>query len=348
MDYIISHISSFEYWRLAGRDGGRIAIPPSRAKIPKTPPAPSTREAAPRHLSTPLHCLCASKQKNRPETGVVAHWARNPLPPRAIRCISRRCGVVCPEIALLQMANKLTFAELVGIICEFCGRFSIHDEDLHGMFSREALTNVAKVKSTAEAAIGLQGAPALRVAARYALDESRSPAETAAVLLLTLPRKRGGYGLGGARLNQPIDLSAPAQSIAGVKKLRPDIMWPGTRICIEYDSDEFHNDERRRSNDARRKNAMLLSGMHVITLTKTQLGDRREMDKVAKHIARKTGKRWDPPDLQEHVNLRHELLGASSVLKSSRELLRRAGQNEPPFEGEPPEFNPCTRERRCR
>lgn len=326
MDYVISHISALEYWRIAGQDGKPVALQYSQAKLPQTLPLSTQLGSSVSTLSTPLHCLCSKKQKSRPKEGVIAHWANASLPPRSICRVSQQCGVASPELALLQVANSLSFAELVGMTCEFCGLFSIQDSAPHGMFSRSALTNTNRVQTFAQAASGFYGSQALRCAARYALDGSRSPAETAAALLFTLPRMRGGYGLGGAVLNQPTSLSAAGQKVAGVKRLRPDIMWPEISTCIEYDSYDFHHSEQRIANDARRKNALLLSNMHVITLTKTQLGNRQEMDKIAKHIAKKAGKRWTLPDLQKQVNLRCELLGAASTLRRSQELLRRTGR----------------------
>lgn len=327
MDYVISHISALECWRQIGRHDGCAALPDTRAKLPKTLPLSSQLENKPTLLTVPLHCYCAQKQKSQRAKGVTAHYAKTALPPNAIRRLSERVGIVSPELALLQIANEITLAELAGLITEFCGRYSIQDNAPHGMFSREPLTTVKKVSSFSNAVRGLTGATALRTASHYALDNSRSPAETAAALLLTLPRMRGGYGLRGACLNPEVNLSAMARAVVGTPSLKPDIMWPKARLCIEYDSHEFHFDTSRVVNDARRKNALLLSNLHVITLTKTQLFDRREMDKIAKHVAAKTGKRWAAPNLQQHTTLRNELLGAASVLRRSQEILRRTGQH---------------------
>ena len=101
-------------------------------------------------------------------------------------------------------------------------------------------------------------------------------------------------------------------------------------MCIEYDSDEFHREQGRIANDARRKNALIQSNLYVITLTKLQLANRLEMDKVAKQAAAKMGKRWRYPDFQKQVKLRNELLGAKSALRRSNELLARANQQTAP------------------
>lgn len=281
-------------------------------------------------LSAPVHCLCATKQKNVPTTGIFSHHQKAPLPYGAIRKISHNVGISSPELALMQVANIMSFAELIGLMCEFCGAFSICDSAEHGMFSRTSLTSAKRIRSFADNVHNVTGIDSFKTASSYALDMSRSPAETAAALLLTLPRMRGGYGLRGAKLNQPIQLSAQSRRTAGIAKLEPDILWPERQVCIEYDSREFHREDGRIANDARRKNAFLLSDLHVITLTGKQLSNRQEMDKIAKQAATKIGKRWRRPDLQTQARLRNELLASTSAIRRSQELLRRAGQRQAP------------------
>ena len=327
MDYIISHISAFEYWRHVGQCGVITPAGISRAAIPRALPREAQINNVAQNLSLPLHILSCEKHKHRPSSSIASHQATAPLPAGSIRKLSRRIGITSPELTLAHISSLLTLPELVALMCEFCGGFSIHDDLPHGMFSREALTSTKKLRAFAGAAHGIGGIDSFRCAARYALDGSRSPAETAAGLMLTLPRMRGGYGLRGAVLNPVIPLRARAREIAGVPSLKPDIMWPDARVCIEYDSKEFHCDEKRIANDARRKNALLLSDFHVITLTSAQLSNRQEMNKIAKHVAKSTGKRWNPPDFQKQVKLRNEVLGAASTLRRSQELLARSGQS---------------------
>lgn len=330
MDFVISHISALEYWRLVEQPGMPAPLGTTRAALPTAPvrTAIASSNVLPL-LSTPYHCLCSTKQKNVPTSSIASHHQKAALPPGAIRKISPRIGVASPELALMQMATKLSFAELVGLMCEFCGRFSIQDNTRHGMFPRSPLTSTKRIQAFASPTRYAAGIEPFRVASAYALDGSRSPAETAAALLLTLPRARGGYGLRGAQLNRTIQLATKAKRTAGVAQLEPDILWPGKRICIEYDSSEFHCEEKRIANDARRKNALLLSNLHVITLTKIQMANRYEMDKIAKQASTKMGKRWHRPDLQKQVTLRNELLEAASIILTSSELSMRAGQQLP-------------------
>lgn len=325
MEIVISHISALEYWRLVGSPGMPAAHRASRAELPAGPfrgPVPTELS----NLSTPIHCLCGRKHKNLPGDVVFQHHQKAALPAGVVRILTPRIGVVSPELALAQSAQLLSFAELVGLMCEFCGTFSIADDAAHGMFSREPISCVRRLQAFERTASGITGIRPFGTAAPYALDGSRSPAETAAALLLSLPRVRGGYSLRGVELNRPILLASQAQKNAGISRLKPDISWPGTQVCIEYDSDEFHREQGRIANDARRKNALIQSNLYVITLTKLQMANRLEMDKVAKQAAAKMGKRWRCPDFQKQVKLRNELLGATSALRRSSELLARASQ----------------------
>lgn len=330
MDIVISHISALEYWRLVGQGGVRVPQKPSRAALPRTSSRVTVANGSEsRILSRPVHCLCATKQKNPIESAVVLHHQRATLPSGAVRVISPCVGIVSPEVALMQVAMSVSFAELVGLMCEFCGSFSIADDAPHGMFPRAPLTSVRRIRWFADNVRGAAGAELFRTAASHVLDRSRSPAETAAALLLSLPRARGGYGLRGARLNQVVQLAPRAKRTAGIGRLEPDIIWPEKRVCVEYDSYDFHREEGRIANDARRKNALVHSDLRVITLTKLQLGSRMEMDKVAKQVSAGVGKRWRAPDYQKQIALRNDLLSAASVIRLSRELSRRMGQSFP-------------------
>ncbi|MFR5828653.1 MAG: DUF559 domain-containing protein, partial [Adlercreutzia equolifaciens] len=177
---------------------------------------------------------------------------------------------------------------------------------------------------------GLTGVAKAAKATKYAHDRSRSPMETAAILLFTLPQQRGGYSLSGARLNRKITLSPKARKMAGINRLEPDIAWPKAKIIVEYDSKAFHNQEARISNDARRKNAFTASGFQVITLTSSQLNSKTEMDKIAAHIAAAAKKRVriaKPATFYAKQKLlRMELLHCDGVHRKQHALPERAGQ----------------------
>ena len=314
MTSLLSHISAFEYWRHVGTPGF-IMPEPSRTTI--APPNFTVSDfdwlVNTSVLSRPLHGLTSIKHKRTNEPA-VRHVAYQELPFGSVCSISPEQRIASPELTIIQIAPLLSFTELVCIICEFCGLFTINESLENPLVKRAPLTSVAKAAK----------------ATKYAHDRSRSPMETATVLLFTLPQQRGGYSLSGARLNRKITLSPKARKMAGIDRLEPDIAWPKAKIIVEYDSKAFHNQEARISNDARRKNAFTASGFRVITLTSAQLNSKTEMDKIAAHIAAAAKKRVriaKPATFYAKQKLlRMELLHCDGVHRKQHALSERAGQ----------------------
>lgn len=323
----MSHITAFEYWRLVGTAGVPV---PHRAQAQVLPLGRSTALAcdfaACKALSHPLHGLTSKKARCATDASVVYHFRSTPLPCGAVFRISERVGIVSPELALIQVASALSIAELIGLMCEFCGLFTLSEGAPHGLVKRSALTNSARLRALLDAAAGSTGVVRARRAAKRSLDRSRSPMETAAALQLTLPCLLGGSALDGALLNSKVELGRAVRRIAGCTQLEPDIYWPQSKVCVEYDSAEFHCDEHRMANDARRKNALVSSGCKVVTLTKTQLYNFSEMKDVAKHVARLNGTRLRSQNPELLGQLRGELLSRDSVIRNRFALSVRMGQ----------------------
>lgn len=326
MKCLVSHITAFEYWRLVGLPGIVRPLPTNSQAIPLSMESDEIeRLASMGLLSLPLHGATSQKMKND-SLSRFCHYRPESYPRGSIYRIDAETGIVSPELALLQVSSDLSFGELAGIMCEFSGYYSPSCRELHGMIDREPLTNAFRVATYAERAKGLHGACRMRQTAKYALDRARSPMEIAAALLLALPYARGGYALSGMELNNRIKLSVSARKNSRVAFLEPDILWPAARVCIEYDSAEFHGDDYRIANDARRKNAFAISGYKVVTLTKEQIASAFEMDKIAHCAARYLGARLRAERIQGQKGLRHELLARGSALKDERALSDRAGQ----------------------
>ena len=326
MKCLVSHITAFEYWRLVGLPGIVRPLPTNSQAIPSSMESGEIeRLASMGLLSLPLHVATSRKKKNESQT-CFCHYRPEPYPRGSIYRIDAETGIVSPELALLQVSSDLSFGELAGIMCEFSGYYSPSCREFHGMIGREPLTSAFRIATYAERAKGLHDACRTRSAAKYALDRARSPMEVAAALLLSLPYARGGYALSGMELNNRIKLSVSARKNSRVAFLEPDILWPSARVCIEYDSAEFHGDEYRIANDARRKNALALSGYDVVTLTKEQMASAFEMDKIAHCAARHLGARLRAERIRGQKGLRHELLARGSALKDERALSDRAGQ----------------------
>lgn len=326
LDVVINGISSLEYWRLVGKSK---VIVPQKTNVIVLPSNSSFGKLLPlaEHgvLSYPLHCLSASKQKRTRDS--IQHFHPKPFIRGQIYAINKCVGLVSPEQTLLELSQYLSLPQVAGLMTEFCGTYTLADWCANGLTQRQPLSSCARLLSFSYKSKHAKGLANYRAALRFAMDNSRSPMETAVALLLTLPVRLGGYGIPKPKLNAPLALREQDRAHIGVEQLRPDMLWEDSRVCLEYDSASFHGDEARHTNDARRKNAFVNAGFKVITLTKTQLASVAEMNSLAASISKAVGHRLRLPDYQTHLKLRKELLGARSILRRQYQLSELLGQD---------------------
>ncbi|MCI8468518.1 MAG: hypothetical protein HFJ75_03320 [Eggerthellaceae bacterium] len=265
-----------------------------------------------RYLREPYHLLVPGEVKRRPSHGVVLHGAGVPLPSGSLRRVAPGLLVVSVECALRQMSADERLLDIVLLCYEACGCYRMGPGE-DRLFDQGRLTTVDRLKRHVQASAGLPGAGALGRALRFVRDDSFSPAETAAVLLLCLPRRMGGYGLPWPEMNHRVDLGARRRSAAGRSYLICDLYWPGSRLDVEYDSDLCHTGSQRIAQDAMRRADLFDRGISVLTLTKGQLYDEEGLDVFAAVLARQLGYRLRPVDargLASRRALRSELLGS--------------------------------------
>ena len=156
MTSLLSHISAFEYWRHVGTPG--FATPePSRTTI--APPNFAVSDfdwlVNTSVLSRPLHGLTSVKHKRTNEPA-VRHVAYQELPFGSVCSISPEQRIASPELTIIQIAPLLSFTELVCIICEFCGLFTINESLENPLVKRAPLTSVAKIAAFCQRAKDLQ------------------------------------------------------------------------------------------------------------------------------------------------------------------------------------------------
>ena len=87
-------------------------------------------------------------------------------------------------------------------------------------------------------------------------NNAASPKETNLYTMLCAPRKFGGYGLTGFKLNESIKLSNEARDILGFPTIRPDLSNTKNKIALEYDSNAFHDNEGQNTKDKLRLDAL--------------------------------------------------------------------------------------------
>jgi len=110
-------------------------------------------------------------------------------------------------------------------------------------------------------------------------------------MLLCLPYRLGGYNLPKPIMNYEIPLNATEARMAGKHCFRADLFWPEFNLDVEYDSSQFHLEERRMETDAIRRNVLNHKGIRVLSVTRNQMNSMVAFDAIAQQIAQVLGKR---------------------------------------------------------
>ena len=205
---------------------------------------------------------------------------------------NRTYCLIPPEYLFLQMAETMNFLDLLLLGFELCGTyFSGQGIDAFASTStasprHKPFTRANKIARFLDSDVASQtkGIAQAAQASKFLLDNSDSPRESALALMLTLPRRLGGYALPRPLLNKRIN----SQLIRN-DHFRCDLLWPKEGLAIEYDSDLHHVGAQKIAKDASRRDALALLGIQAITVTNKQFASMNEMDKVAHAVAKTLG-----------------------------------------------------------
>lgn len=146
------------------------------------------------------------------------------------------------------------------------------------------LATVSSIRDFVTKNPSLRGSYRVRRILPYLTGGSASARETKLALLLGLPRRFGGYGLGMPELNYEVMLSDGARAAARRSFVRCDLCWPDSKIDVEYQSRFAHEGEKARIRDSRRANALASMGWTTIAVTNEELSGVRSRDAVAKAV----------------------------------------------------------------
>lgn len=247
--------------------------------------------------------LLVPKHMRRPSGSVAPRAWSGPTPRGSFWHVRGDFLVCSPEFLAVLMAERLGFLALVEYLHELCGTYSV-DPLTGALFQREPLTTVARIEGFLDLMPGERGTGIVRRALAYVHDGSASPRETQLAMLLSLPTRMGGFGLGDIALNRGIDVSDNAET--SCEMLRADVVLPPDRdrkllgVAIEYESDEWHDelkDDRtwlgtsRLANDSMRRRAYVAAGYFAITVTNDEIKDYDELCGIVAQVRRKRGMR---------------------------------------------------------
>lgn len=331
MAVFIGHKTALAFWR-----SGRLPqeFMPSRAGIEGKVPSREEIQHAQRQIGVQqtrvlgglplleerLDILVGDPAARRNSSAAKCHVWRDPVLGKSFVKIADGCYMSTPEACFLQLAKRLDYVDLLMAGMELCGTFGIDPREPGGFVSRKwgcTPSNQESLLRYAQKAKRAHGrAKALKAAGRLA-NGSASPKEAQLYLLLCLPRCEGGYGLGKPLLNKRVRVVGGEAVVVGeksglglVETRRPDLYWHDGKIALEYESDDWHAGAADLSRDSKRRGDLEFANVHVMTVTKKQLYRSDLLDKVARVVARRTGKRvpaWSPDWGRLNADLRSRL-----------------------------------------
>lgn len=241
----------------------------------------------------PIHVIGSRLLTRSKSARIHYHYAPDNEPQGSYLVVSDNVIVASPEAAFLQMSEKLPFVDLVKLGYQLCSGFALTDTDIdmRGFCSCEPITTSNSIASYVMRSEARRGIKKCRRALSYILDNTASPREVAAAMLLTLPTSEGGFGFALPEPNGMIPLSSKAQRDLGRRYLRADLLWRSKKTVIEYDSDRWHTGEERIGYDSRRRNLLKSLGFEVITVTNNEIKNAQAMARIACALARALGVR---------------------------------------------------------
>lgn len=223
------------------------------------------------------------------------------LPPGSVRRLEKGVYVSSPEFLFLQMASRLPFVRLVQFGYELCALHTVRLPGSNYLELKNPLTSADRIASYLDGCSSLFGAKQARKAIPWVLDRSRSPAETDFAISFTLPRMKGGQAIRGLELNKEFPLTKKEQRLAGKWHYEVDFCFEGIPDAFEYYGEESHEGPIRTVKDIRRESILKSKGVIVHGITKTQVKNVKELERLAELVTKSRGKRWQTPTRQQEI-----------------------------------------------
>lgn len=279
MSLVLYGITAYEYWRSSQlRDTpefGAISVPSASTLCSRVPlrdlTGPLSRTEG---LPGKLHLLVGGASERSTSEFVQFHCSQNlsKLPPGSFYQIGPSIYVASPELCFVQLASELPFLELVRAGFDLCSRYQLSPyERMQTTECEPSATRASISRFLAQMPKGFYGLGKARTAARWILENSRSPRETSLAMMLHLPSQIGGFQISNMELNRRIDPSDTARLLTRKSSFEADVYFPGQHRVLEYESDLCHSNYVQGSHDYEKISALQAMGYEVTPITTWQM-----------------------------------------------------------------------------
>lgn len=293
-------------------------------------------------IDCPVDVLIKSPGESHESSIVRLRQWKHDIAPGGLVPVTDELSVASPAFALQQLAARASLARTIMLVSEVCGAFSVYHAPapisrflqrrldvgglpdyggwspclsasgtLTGLWRHKPLTTPRELAKFARLSDSNRGKKRLLRATELVHPNAASPFEVQAGMLLGLPKRLGGEGLGGFEHNKRIELSGRARLLADKDCCYGDLVWDH-RLDLECQGAEFHGNPRSYLSDSERMGALELMGYRVLPVTYKQIADSARFDALADTVAAilnlRRSKRSEASRLAA-LELRNELFG---------------------------------------
>ena len=292
MQLFLGYESAIEYWRAVGSG---IAPMPRRSNVrsvaQEITACKDILDAAPQisiaNRST-VHALVSRKSRTYAAEGVIYHVVTRELPEGSFFCTSNNVMVASPALCLLQAARQSKESELLPLVelCyEFLGGYSLCDGAKRGFRTHDPFLEKADLESfLSQLPKRTRGIRMLERALAFVLPNSRSPRETEAALMITLPESLGGFAFPTPTLNHRVEILGPFTKLTDKTRFYLDLFWDEQHTAFEYDGSD-HNEPTQIADDKARRSLLAAMGYKLIVAEKAQVDDVRLFNQIIGQLA---------------------------------------------------------------
>ena len=243
-------------------------------------------------VDRPAHILLETASRCRPTALRVPHVCTVSLRGRSVLRLPDGVGICGAPFTCVQMTPLAKdMVDLLELAYELCGTYRTHRTGVESAYDVAPLASVRALRDFAARNPSIDGAQSVAHIIPYLADGSASPRETKQALVLGMPHRYGGHGLGIPRMNYEVKASPAARALTGKSCFRCDLCWPEAKLDVEYQSRWAHEGEASRIGDSRRANALAAMGWTVVGITNDELDSLVATDAIANTIRRHLGKR---------------------------------------------------------
>ena len=198
--------------------------------------------------------------------------------------------VVREELLFMQAATWMTPLELIAFGYELCGLYELPLEgtDTESYRICDAKTTRDELLAYIQDHKGIRGAKRARTALARVRNRARSPMETAAAMMIVLPRKLGGLGYRGIQLNYRLEVPPDVRPLTTSSFFEVDLYAAPRHVGVEYDG-EVHAEPAQRSRDAERLSALAAMGIRIHVITRGQFAEQLALHRALNAVARDLG-----------------------------------------------------------